>query len=119
MLLQRQVLPLYSPIGDIDWWLRGQLTRLFISNKFKADEGETLFFTSSKYCQKNKNFLLFGMGSIVNLDTGKGEYLLESLKNQLNSLNTRIFLLVVSKELFHNLPIIKQQLKGFSFDVCV
>jgi len=118
LILERQRLPLQSPLGDVDWWLKGELTRLFVNQKFNADEAETLFFTTSRYC-KNKNFLLFGTGSVVEFSSVKGEHLLEILKNQLSSLNVRNFLLVPSNKIFPNIPSIKKHLASFSIDLCV
>lgn len=115
MITDKQELPLPTPIGEIDWWLRGELTRLFISGKFKADEGEILYFTSDKFC-KNKNYLLFGVDNVRDFDIGKGKLMLLKLNNQLTSLNIKHFLLVLSKNLSTNTTVIKKYLKNFSFD---
>lgn len=116
LLTDKQSLPLQPPIGEIDWWLRGELTKLFITGKFRADEGEMLYFASDKFC-KNRHFLLFGTDYIKDFQTESGEHLLLKLNNQLSSLSIKNFLLVLSENLLSNTPVLKKYLKNFTFDI--
>lgn len=116
LVCDRQMLPLCPPIGIIDWWLKGELTKLFTSGKFKANEGEVLLFTTTRF-KKNKNFLLFGIGDINDLSSEKGEHLLFKLKNQLSSLNLKNFLLVPSKNLLKESDFLKKYFKNFLVDL--
>ncbi len=115
---EKQSLPLKLPLGEMDWWLKGEITRLFITKMFEARENEILLFTSEKF-KKNKNFLLFGTGSLTNFDTLQGELILSRLKDQLTSLNVRNFLFVPSANISKELPVIKKHLRFFSYDVFV
>lgn len=105
-----------SPLAEVDWWLRGGITELFIKGFFDAKEGETLFFTSDTY-HKNKNFLLFGIGKELSLNTVKGQNLIEELNKTLTSLQVRNFLLILPSLINKDINLLKKYFKTFSFDV--
>lgn len=113
---EKNELPLLSPLAEVDWWLRGGITELFVKGFFSAKEGEKLFFTSEIY-HKNRNFLLFGIGEEFSLNTVKGQNLIEELNKTLTLLKVRNFLLILPSSINKDINLLKKHFKTFSFDV--
>lgn len=76
VLWGNEPLPLRAPLGEIDWWLRGALTRLVVSGKFFGRERESLLFLDSA---TGVTILLFGVGRNVPFSEAAAEHLVHLL----------------------------------------
>lgn len=107
-------LPFDGATGLLDWWLKGELTRIVKNGKFKCDYGELMLYFSNNL-KLNKNFLLFGLGNHNIHQKNILEIFAEDLKKGLESLKIKNFALVFSYDIEKS--VLNRFFKEFAIDI--
>lgn len=109
-------LPLEGFAGLMDWWMRGELTRIIKEEKFKCNYGDLLLFFSDKL-RENKNFLLFGLGNHDLSEKFALERFAVDLKKGIESLKVKNFALLISSDIDES--ILNKFFKEFAIDIYI
>jgi hypothetical protein len=117
VLVEKQSLPLKSSLGYLDWLLRGELTRLITSKRFKGARKESVVLVNNAI-RKNKKFLLYGMGDVGSLNNENAASLFKDLACCLNGMKINNFIFMPSQNVINHLELVRASFKEFIYEVC-
>lgn len=113
--LEKDELPLKPPTVYLDWYLKGEITRLIVNKKIDLNKRE-VFLYSSNYITFCKNFIFYNIGSKEEIEDNPLYFLLGPLEETLQKLKVNSFFLIPSKNLYSKINDLMEFFKKYHWD---